>query len=456
METKNSKGILSTLTCVVADATGKSTYNGTKYTREFWNSVLKDSNLISLLKNHTLFGELDHPDADESSETSLVNTAISFTDLSIDGDEVKGTFNILDTPSGKIVQNLVDAGCNIGLSLRGRGSKGYDGTVSPTGYKLYGIDVVSNPSYQDSRLIGTINESAKSSIRNEEAIYESVKSQIKLADNDKYLSNLATVINRVKLNEMSKDELKADLNEKSEVISSVATNSEENIEFKLNEAILSSVLKEVNILNAQLADSKAECEQLRTKLDESTTVEELQLRGNVVIEESKLNELKNYAVLLEGEVESYSTKLEETTAYQSKLVAEKDAELEKAIQENAELGVKVGELADLVKTNKELNTKVATLSQQANDLSEANEKLLKKYAKQKQYDNGIVVNENYTTVEQFDKLYEQAKDQDMLVNSSRHRSGFNSLNIDEIEYIGNKNLNESEHSLLYEIAKSIK
>ena len=143
-KSKNGKG-LRHLSCIVSNISGEPTVNGTKYTEQLWEAIINNATVKKWLKNKTLFGELDHPDKDRDIQTSLINAAIAFTDLKIDGTEVIGEFDILDTPSGRIVQNLIDAGCNIGLSLRGNGNILADGTVSPTGYTLYGIDVVSDP-----------------------------------------------------------------------------------------------------------------------------------------------------------------------------------------------------------------------------------------------------------------------------------------------------------------------
>jgi hypothetical protein len=105
----------------------------TKYMNEF-------------VKNGNAFGELDHP---ESAVVSLKNASHVVKDLWWDGDELKGKIELLNTPAGNIVKEIIKAGHTIGISSRGTGSvqQTNEGTleVQPD-FELVCWDFVSNPS----------------------------------------------------------------------------------------------------------------------------------------------------------------------------------------------------------------------------------------------------------------------------------------------------------------------
>jgi hypothetical protein len=93
-------------------------------------------------------GELDHP---ESPVVNLKNVCCNVTDLWFDGPDVRGNIEILSTPSGNIVRELIKNNIRLGVSSRGLGS------VRPIGentvevqddFSLVCFDIVSNPSTQ--------------------------------------------------------------------------------------------------------------------------------------------------------------------------------------------------------------------------------------------------------------------------------------------------------------------
>lgn len=91
-------------------------------------------------------GELDHP---ESPVVNLKNVCCNVTDLWFDGPAVMGNVEILSTPAGNIVRELIRNNIRLGISSRGLGS------VRPIGentvevqpdFSLVCFDIVSNPS----------------------------------------------------------------------------------------------------------------------------------------------------------------------------------------------------------------------------------------------------------------------------------------------------------------------
>jgi hypothetical protein len=98
------------------------------------------------VKNGNAFGELDHP---ESPVVSLKNASHIVKELWWKGDDLMGRVELLNTPAGNIVKEIIKAGHTIGISSRGTGSvqQTNEGTleVQPD-FELVCWDFVSNPS----------------------------------------------------------------------------------------------------------------------------------------------------------------------------------------------------------------------------------------------------------------------------------------------------------------------
>jgi hypothetical protein len=97
-----------------------------------------------IVENRAL-GELDHPD---SSVVNLKNVSHLVREAYIENGTVYGSVEILDTPSGKILQSLVESGVKLGISSRGVGStkKQGDYFVVQDDFQLICWDYVSEPS----------------------------------------------------------------------------------------------------------------------------------------------------------------------------------------------------------------------------------------------------------------------------------------------------------------------
>ena len=111
------------------------------------------------IKENRAYGELDHP---EASVVELKNTSHIVRDVWWEGDDVMGKVEILKTPSGNILKELLEAGCTVGISSRGMGSvkesnNGRTVTVEDD-FDLICWDFVSNPSTHGA-FLKPVNES---------------------------------------------------------------------------------------------------------------------------------------------------------------------------------------------------------------------------------------------------------------------------------------------------------
>lgn len=121
--------------------------NGRIYPKEILMREVKKYMSVQIKENRAL-GELDHPD---SSIINLKNVSHNVLGVSWKGSDLIGKIEILPTPSGNILQNLLSAGIRLGISSRGMGSvtELSEGTVEvQDDFELIGWDFVSNPSTQ--------------------------------------------------------------------------------------------------------------------------------------------------------------------------------------------------------------------------------------------------------------------------------------------------------------------
>jgi hypothetical protein len=102
------------------------------------------------INDRRLLGELDHP-SDEI--VHLGNVSHVITNLSIQGNHVMGEGEVLNTPAGKVLAELLRAGVKLGISSRGTGSVDLDEAgahyVVGENYNMITFDMVSEPSSQD-------------------------------------------------------------------------------------------------------------------------------------------------------------------------------------------------------------------------------------------------------------------------------------------------------------------
>ena len=117
--------------------------NGRVYRKETLEREIK--NYQKSIKERRSLGELDHPD---DSVINLKNTSHLVTKVWWKNEDVMGKIEVLDTPSGKILKDLVKANVKLGISSRGLGSvKQEKGTtIVEDDFQLICFDIVSEPS----------------------------------------------------------------------------------------------------------------------------------------------------------------------------------------------------------------------------------------------------------------------------------------------------------------------
>ena len=116
--------------------------------------------LDEAIKERRLMGELDHPTHDA---VKLGNVSHLVTHLRMNGNEMIGEAEILNTPCGQVAQALIKGGVKLGISSRGMGSLTEKGDYSMVNddFKLVTFDLVADPSTKGA-FPGLVNEGVDS------------------------------------------------------------------------------------------------------------------------------------------------------------------------------------------------------------------------------------------------------------------------------------------------------
>ena len=127
----------------VCQKAGVKNGNGRVYKKKTLEREVK--NYQKAIDERRALGELDHPD---DSVINLKNASHIITKMWWEGDNVMGKVEVLSTPSGQVLKELVNAGVKLGISSRGLGSvKKQNGqTIVEDDFQLICFDMVSDPS----------------------------------------------------------------------------------------------------------------------------------------------------------------------------------------------------------------------------------------------------------------------------------------------------------------------
>jgi hypothetical protein len=129
----------------ILQRSGAKNQNGRVYPKDILAREVENYKKVQIAERRAL-GELDHP---ESSVVNLQNVSHNVQDVWWKGDDVVGKVEILATPSGNILKELLKAGIKLGISSRGLGSVksiGENTVAVEDDFELICWDFVSNPS----------------------------------------------------------------------------------------------------------------------------------------------------------------------------------------------------------------------------------------------------------------------------------------------------------------------
>ena len=131
---------------IIAQA-DKKNRNGRIYPKPIMESAVGKYVTEQVSKKRAV-GELNHP---EGPTVNLDKVSHLITNLKMEGNNVVGKAQILDTPMGKIVQGLLSGGVRLGVSTRGMGSLETRNGANyvKEDFILSTVDIVQDPSAPD-------------------------------------------------------------------------------------------------------------------------------------------------------------------------------------------------------------------------------------------------------------------------------------------------------------------
>lgn len=116
--------------------------------RELFDKLINSEEYKRAMQNRYYIGFLGHPE--DPNCMDFRNACIIMTHMEMHEDgEIWGTFDLVDTPVGKVVKAFIDAGVVFGISIRGAGDVDITGKVDPDTFVFRGYDLVTFPAYDD-------------------------------------------------------------------------------------------------------------------------------------------------------------------------------------------------------------------------------------------------------------------------------------------------------------------
>lgn len=383
------KGCLGRLEGVCADFKNP-TRNGRLYPLQLWKKVFDDPLFKEALQNKTLFGELDHPE--DRFEPLVKHACIVMTDYSIDEDKglVYGGFDILDTPDGRVLKNILDYGSVLGVSSRGQGDIIEDAggeRVDEDSYDFACFDVVSTPAVEKARQ--KVVESMKR--EKKETFKESIERQIEDAESAADLNIIRSVVRASGLNDSDMDTIIESIEDKCKALKTsedtiledkCKTEPElqvETISTKSAKTIRENrkLYKCINGLRQQVSALKHRenryVESLNEK-DKQLSEQECEITELLnKVKTFKTNERKNLYTLRQQsmELESVTEKFDRKLSNSGRLLENNKAKVTKLLKENTSLKDNVNSLEDensrLSDELQDSTSKISMLQEQLNN-----------------------------------------------------------------------------------------
>lgn len=245
------------------------------------------------ISENRLMGELDHP---EKFEVSLDKVSHIIENLEYDQEkrQIRGRVRLLNTPSGKIAQSLIDSNIPISISSRAAGSVSENKTVSIK--RIFTYDLVADPGFESAQL-SRINESLgldkEDSIQvfdasswddfnfNDDSKETTKENDIKenLNNNNTMSNEYVSIENMERYSLMVKEEIKS-INHKLEELKENNTSSNSNNTEEIKQKV-DDLVERLNQLTSKVENNHKYTQYVAEMLDESITWSENEIGGYV-------------------------------------------------------------------------------------------------------------------------------------------------------------------------------
>lgn len=329
--------------------------NGMYLSRQLFDKLVASDDYKTAIENGYYIGFLGHPE--DPNCMDFKNACIVMTDMQMESNgDITGSFNLVDTPVGRIVNEFRKAGVKFGISIRGAGDVDRDGTVDPDTFVFRGFDLVTFPAYND--CVPEFQEIAASSDVEAQRKYRSVCAAVR--------NNLSGVTSCEAI-----DVIKEQFNPNSEEYKLLECRYDE-IKDKddVDAGLLTSevVKQKVKGLTRAFMDKVKQCEELKAQV--SVLSSELANRDRKARRVSDIVACQN--VEANGRVadlESECTRLRNKVQSMSVVASRQEADLDELGKKNKEL---VAASENMRKKFKELEQSNSNLQRENESITRAN------------------------------------------------------------------------------------
>ena len=358
-ENKKGQVILGRLTGPCADFLNP-TRNGRQYDESLWEKVFNDPIVNEYFEAGGIPGELDHPT--DRLDTCSEKIAIMMPEKPTkdkDGHLI-ASFDILDTPNGRIVWTLAKYGYRLGISSRGNGEvyAGADGNehVDEDSYDFRAFDIVLLPAVKAARL------KMVESLQNGKSFNQAINEALEKANADEKKVMQETLDN-LKIEYKSTDKV---VDKKSDM---AANNAGADVIKELQESLLANQKLEAQV--TELQEKLSVCYAKEAKYEEDLSKHKSAIQ-NLSRQASNVKALQTKVESLEKELKSKDTTLSESYEATQRLKSSKDLRIKSLTENlstrNVELqkaNEQIAQLQESVKNSKiEFNNEINSLNEQ--------------------------------------------------------------------------------------------
>ena len=287
--------------------TDRPSRNKRKYSNEAWESALADENVKRTMKNGNLLGTVGHADVDYDTLIREGKVSHRTTKLVLNKNGTGyGEAEIVDTPVGRVLYNLMKSGSKIAVSSKAVGeSKGKDDDgndlVDPKTFKLSRFDFVVDPGFLDATpsLKEQLNEaySATSTLYNLNEIKEEKSVLTEKSPKEDNMELLEKVMEEKVNLEKSLDEATKTLLENGKKIAVLEEAVKTNDKLKAEVEMLTEKIKETQAFFEKVGNAE---EVLKTLEASKAFIEKVNAIGTVDEITEALEVAKEHGELLEN------------------------------------------------------------------------------------------------------------------------------------------------------------
>lgn len=346
--------------------------NGMDISREVIENILDSDEYERGIKNKWYLTYLGHPTDPLCAD--FERACCVLTDMSIDDDGIVHVkMDLLDTPVGRIVKRLQEAGVVFGISIRGAGDI-YGGVVDPETFMFRGFDLVAFPAYPNS--VPEFTAIAASTDPAQRQKYQKICAAVQ-ADVDNIMSSEA--IDTLKSQFAPNSDIYKSLEKRGEALKASQTFNIDKQKLEAmtdmyldSQTIIASQQKEIANLKSQVRSAvyankrrtsaverivASQMSDIRVSLDQVTASRDAVQKRNVALSH-QLEAEKRSNLLYRQKVEASKQKLDADNKHKDSIIASLKSDMRKTVTANRE---QVRAASDLDEDNKRLSADLSEI-----------------------------------------------------------------------------------------------